>query len=43
MNFANGADKERVKETQNINMSLIGLGDVIAALGKKGEKDKHTP
>ena len=45
VSFANGADKERVKETQNINKSLSALGDVIAALGEKGEKggDKHIP
>jgi len=45
VSFANGADKERVKETQNINRSLSALGDVIAALGEKGEKggDKHIP
>lgn len=43
VSFANGADKERVKETQSINKSLSALGDVIAALGEKGEKgnDKH--
>ena len=29
-------EKERVKETQNINKSLSALGDVIAALGEKG-------
>ncbi|KAF9244213.1 P-loop containing nucleoside triphosphate hydrolase protein [Melanogaster broomeanus] len=33
--------KERLKETQNINRSLSALGDVIAALGEKGEK--HIP
>ena len=39
-----GNDKERLKETQNINRSLSALGDVIAALGEKGEKaDKHIP
>ncbi|KAF5316122.1 hypothetical protein D9619_006622 [Psilocybe cf. subviscida] len=45
VSFANGADKERVRETQNINRSLSALGDVIAALGEKGEKgsDKHIP
>ncbi len=44
VSFANGADKERVKETQSINKSLSALGDVIAALGEKGEKgDKHIP
>ena len=45
VSFANGADKERVRETQNINKSLSALGDVIAALGEKGEKggDKHIP
>ncbi|KAF9808205.1 hypothetical protein IEO21_07947 [Rhodonia placenta] len=38
-------DKERLKETQNINRSLSALGDVIAALGEKGEgkNDKHIP
>jgi kinesin family member C1 len=43
VSFANGADKESVKETQSINKSLSALGDVIAALGEKGEKgnDKH--
>lgn len=45
VSFANGAEKERVKETQSINKSLSALGDVIAALGEKGEKgsDKHIP
>ncbi|KAF8993294.1 kinesin-domain-containing protein [Cyathus striatus] len=44
VSFANGADKERVRETQNINRSLSALGDVIAALGEKSEKgDKHIP
>ncbi|KAF7968207.1 hypothetical protein HWV62_31635 [Athelia sp. TMB] len=41
-----GSDKDRLKETQNINKSLSALGDVIAALGEKGEKgdkDKHIP
>ncbi|KAI0761833.1 P-loop containing nucleoside triphosphate hydrolase protein [Trametes elegans] len=40
-----GADRERLKETQNINKSLSALGDVIAALGEKGEGkgDKHIP
>ncbi|KAI0255676.1 P-loop containing nucleoside triphosphate hydrolase protein [Lactifluus subvellereus] len=39
-----GKDKERLKETQNINKSLSALGDVIAALGEKSEKsDKHIP
>lgn len=40
-----GSDKERLKETQNINKSLSALGDVIAALGEKGEgkSDKHIP
>lgn len=39
-----GNDKERLKETQSINRSLSALGDVIAALGEKGEKgDKHIP
>ncbi|KAL0579485.1 kinesin-like nuclear fusion protein [Marasmius crinis-equi] len=37
-------DKDRLKETQSINRSLSALGDVIAALGEKGEKsDKHIP
>jgi kinesin family member C1 len=37
-------DKDRLKETQAINKSLSALGDVIAALGEKGEKaDKHVP
>ncbi|KAF8185960.1 kinesin-domain-containing protein [Pholiota molesta] len=45
VSFANGAEKERVRETQSINKSLSALGDVIAALGEKGEKggDKHIP
>ncbi|KAL0953348.1 hypothetical protein HGRIS_004588 [Hohenbuehelia grisea] len=39
-----GNDKERLKETQSINRSLSALGDVIAALGEKGEKsEKHIP
>ena len=39
-----GADRERLKETQNINKSLSALGDVIAALGEKAERgDKHIP
>ncbi|KAI0299299.1 P-loop containing nucleoside triphosphate hydrolase protein [Russula brevipes] len=39
-----GKDKERLRETQNINRSLSALGDVIAALGEKSEKsDKHIP
>jgi kinesin family protein C1 len=39
-----GKDKERLRETQNINKSLSALGDVIAALGEKSEKsDKHIP
>ncbi|KZP14532.1 kinesin-domain-containing protein [Athelia psychrophila] len=39
-----GSDKDRLRETQNINKSLSALGDVIAALGEKGEKgDKHIP
>ncbi|KAH7910196.1 P-loop containing nucleoside triphosphate hydrolase protein [Hygrophoropsis aurantiaca] len=38
------SDKERLKETQNINRSLSALGDVIAALGEKSEKnEKHIP
>ncbi|KAH7885673.1 P-loop containing nucleoside triphosphate hydrolase protein [Phlebopus sp. FC_14] len=37
-------DKDRLKETQNINRSLSALGDVIAALGEKGERgEKHIP
>ncbi|KAH9947027.1 kinesin-domain-containing protein [Amylocystis lapponica] len=38
-------DKDRLKETQNINRSLSALGDVIAALGEKGDgkSDKHIP
>ncbi|RDB15928.1 Kinesin-like protein klpA [Hypsizygus marmoreus] len=48
VSFANGADKERVKETQSINKSLSALGDVIAALGEKGAagpgaETKHIP
>ena len=39
-----GNDKDRLRETQNINRSLSALGDVIAALGEKGEKaEKHIP
>lgn len=40
-----GNDKDRLRETQNINKSLSALGDVIAALGEKGEGkgDKHIP
>lgn len=40
-----GSDKDRLKETQNINKSLSALGDVIAALGEKGDgkSDKHIP
>ncbi|KAI0796103.1 P-loop containing nucleoside triphosphate hydrolase protein [Abortiporus biennis] len=40
-----GSDKERLRETQAINKSLSALGDVIAALGEKGEGkgDKHIP
>ncbi|KAF5348299.1 hypothetical protein D9756_010534 [Leucocoprinus leucothites] len=46
VSFANGTgpgglpEKERVKETQNINKSLSALGDVIAALGDKYEREK---
>lgn len=45
---ASGAagDKDRLRETQNINRSLSALGDVIAALGEKSvEKasEKHVP
>ncbi|KIL56904.1 hypothetical protein M378DRAFT_188507 [Amanita muscaria Koide BX008] len=51
VSFAPGAvaDKERVRETQNINKSLSALGDVIAALGERGERggegsnNKHIP
>ncbi|TDL23801.1 kinesin-domain-containing protein [Rickenella mellea] len=43
-NSGAGSDKDRLRETQNINRSLSALGDVIAALGEKGEKaDKHIP
>ncbi|TBU60560.1 P-loop containing nucleoside triphosphate hydrolase protein, partial [Dichomitus squalens] len=40
-----GGDRERLRETQSINKSLSALGDVIAALGEKGEGrgDKHIP
>lgn len=39
-----GSDKDRLRETQNINKSLSALGDVIAALGEKdGKVDKHIP
>ncbi|KAI0080229.1 kinesin-domain-containing protein [Panus rudis PR-1116 ss-1] len=40
-----GNDKDRLRETQNINKSLSALGDVIAALGEKGEgkSEKHIP
>ena len=39
------SDKDRLKETQSINKSLSALGDVIAALGEKGDGkgDKHIP
>ena len=39
------SDRDRLKETQSINKSLSALGDVIAALGEKGEgkSDKHIP
>lgn len=45
---ASGAagDKDRLRETQNINRSLSALGDVIAALGEKGAEkgtEKHVP
>jgi kinesin family protein C1 len=43
-------DKDRLKETQNINRSLSALGDVIASLGEKatsggggGGKEWHVP
>ncbi|KAG7093411.1 hypothetical protein E1B28_007093 [Marasmius oreades] len=43
-NGGGSSDKERLKETQSINKSLSALGDVIAALGEKGDKgDKHIP
>jgi kinesin family member C1 len=39
-----GKDKDRLRETQNINRSLSSLGDVVAALGEKGQKgDGHVP
>jgi kinesin family member C1 len=39
-----GKEGDRIKETKNINKSLSALGDVIAALGEKGDKnDKHVP
>lgn len=40
-----GNDKDRLKETQAINKSLSALGDVVAALGEKGDgkNDKHIP
>lgn len=40
-----GNDKDRLKETQSINKSLSALGDVIAALGEKGDgkAEKHIP
>ena len=41
-----GSDKDRLRETQNINRSLSALGDVIAALGEKGadgKGEKHIP
>jgi kinesin family member C1 len=39
-----GSDKDRLKETQNINKSLSALADVIGALGEKSEKsEKHIP
>ena len=40
-----GNDKDRLKETQNINKSLSDVNDVIAALGEKGDgkSDKHIP
>ncbi|GLB43393.1 putative TRAFAC class myosin-kinesin ATPase superfamily, kinesin family protein [Lyophyllum shimeji] len=48
VSFANGAERERVKETQSINKSLSALGDVIAALGERGAggagaEGKHIP
>jgi kinesin family protein C1 len=43
-------DKDRLRETQSINKSLSALGDVIAALGEKGQQgdtkgqvEKHIP
>jgi len=40
-----GNDKDRLKETRNINKSLSALGDVIATLDGKGDgkSDKHIP
>ncbi|KAG6332091.1 hypothetical protein ID866_7001 [Astraeus odoratus] len=47
---ASGAagDKDRLRETQNINRSLSALGDVIAALGERSAEkgsgsEKHVP
>jgi kinesin family member C1 len=45
---ASGAagDRDRLRETQNINKSLSALGDVIAALGERGasgDSGKHIP
>jgi kinesin family protein C2/C3 len=37
------ASGDRLKEAQNINRSLSALGDVISALGKKGQKGNHVP
>ena len=37
-----GAEGNRMKETQAINKSLSSLGDVIAALGRKGD-ESHIP
>lgn len=34
---AGDKDKERLKETQNINRSLSALGDVVSALGEAGK------
>ena len=40
-----GNDKDRLRETQNINKSLSALGDAIAELGEKrdGKSDKDIP
>lgn len=40
-----GSDKDRLRETQSINKSLSALGDVVAALGEKGDgkSEKHIP
>ncbi|THU87116.1 kinesin-domain-containing protein [Dendrothele bispora CBS 962.96] len=39
-----GSKQDRLKETQSINRSLSALGDVIAALGEKANREgKHIP